>query len=96
MRMNMENLSEELSDVRRDADDNMDLSAVDLKILDELANGRATQGFLVDVTDEPRHRIHQRLQLLAAAGHIEKIHESTALYELVDDPRDDGEGSDDG
>lgn len=76
------------SEPLKDADKQMDLTDVDQLILDELREGRATQGYLVDQTGEPRHRIHKRLQLLAAAGHIKNIHEQTALYEFVEDPRD--------
>lgn len=83
------------SEPSKDTDEQMELTDVDRLILDELREGRATQGYLVDETGEPRHRIHKQLQLLAAAGHIKKVHEQTALYELVEDPRDE-EAEDDG
>ncbi|MFC6837539.1 ArsR family transcriptional regulator [Halomarina ordinaria] len=69
----------------------MELTALDEAILDELNEGARTQGFLVDATGEPRYKVHERLKLLVAAGHIENIHENTALYELRTDPRSDGE-----
>lgn len=69
----------------------MDLTALDEAILDELDQGARTQGFLVDATEEPRYKVHDRLKLLVAAGYIENIHENTALYELRTDPRSDGE-----
>lgn len=71
----------------------MDLTDVDEAILDELANGARTQGYLVDATDTPRYKIHEGLQLLTAAGYIENIHENTALYELRTDPRADSEAA---
>jgi DNA-binding IclR family transcriptional regulator len=69
----------------------MELTTLDEAILDELSEGARTQGFLVDATGEPRYKVHERLKLLVAAGHIENIHENTALYELRTDPRSDGE-----
>lgn len=65
----------------------MELADLDESILDELAEGARTQGYLVDATEEPRYKVHERLKLLVAAGHIENIHENTALYELRNDPR---------
>ena len=70
----------------------MELTTLDEAILDELNEGARTQGFLVDATGEPRYKVHERLKLLVAAGHIENIHENTALYELRTDPRRDSEG----
>jgi len=67
----------------------LDLTDVDRAILDELQKGRCTQGFLVDETGYSRNQVHIRLGILAAADHVERIHEATALYQLVDDPRDD-------
>ena len=69
----------------------MELTTLDEAILVELNEGARTQGFLVDATGEPRYKVHERLKLLVAAGHIENIHENTALYELRTDPRSDGE-----
>lgn len=66
----------------------MDLTALDEAILDELAKGARTQGFLVDATGEPRYKVHERLKLLTVAGYIENIQENTALYELRTGSRD--------
>lgn len=66
----------------------MELTDLDEAILDELSEGARTQGFLVDATGKPRYKIHERLQLLAAAGYIANIHQNTALYELHIDPRE--------
>ena len=57
----------------------------DQQILDALADGRCTPAFLVDITGLSKPT-HSRLNVLVAAGHVEKIHTS-GLYELVDDPR---------
>jgi uncharacterized membrane protein len=69
-------------------DVSVDLTETDNEILDLLLEGRCTQGYIVDRTDRSRQQIHNRLNILRAAGYIERIHDSTALYELVDDPRD--------
>jgi DNA-binding IclR family transcriptional regulator len=59
----------------------------DRAILDELENGRCTPAALVEWTGLSKQTIHARLNVLAAAGHVEKVHES-GLYELIDDPRE--------
>jgi hypothetical protein len=71
----------------RDDMDSEDLSSTDRTILDELQRGARTKGYLVDVTDRHRNTIGRRLEVLAAAGYIHAVHEPTALYELVADPR---------
>jgi DNA-binding IclR family transcriptional regulator len=58
----------------------------DQQILDALADGRCSPAFLVEITGLSKPTIHSRLNVLVAAGHVEKIHTS-GLYELVDDPR---------
>jgi len=63
-----------------------ELIASDRQILDALSDGRCTPSFLVDITELSKQTIHNRLNVLVAAGHVEKIHTS-GLYELVDDPR---------
>jgi hypothetical protein len=67
--------------------DPSDLSDTDKTILDELRQGARTKGYLVDVTDRHRNTIGHRLEVLEAAGCIRAVHEPTALYELVVDPR---------
>ena len=59
----------------------------DREILDELQRGRCTPAVLVDWTGLSKQTIHNRLNVLVAAGHVKKVHES-GLYELVEDPRD--------
>jgi len=68
-----------------DADD---LSNVDAAILDQLAEGRATKGYLVDQTGYNRNSVYNRLEVLEAAGHVTCIHDGTRLFELNNDPRD--------
>ncbi|TYL37296.1 hypothetical protein CV102_18190 [Natronococcus pandeyae] len=66
-----------------------DLRPADEKILDELQEGRATKGALVDWTGFSRNTIYNRLEVLEAAGHVTCIHDGTRLFELVSDPRAD-------
>lgn len=63
----------------------MDLTDLDDALLEELEQGARTQGFLVDATEEPRYKVHERLKLLEAAGYIENIHKNTALYEVSEE-----------
>jgi predicted HTH transcriptional regulator len=60
------------------------------EILRYLKKGRATTGALVDWTDSTRATVSKRLDKLMAADCIEYAHEPTALWVLVDDPREDG------
>lgn len=64
------------------------LTDADHAILDLLAEGRCTQGYLADETGLSRQHVYNRLNVLTAAGYVEKVHDSTALYELVNDPRE--------
>ena len=66
-----------------------DLSPADEAILDVLAEGRATKGMLVDETGYSRNTVYNHLETLLAAEHIRLVHESTRLFELVSDPRED-------
>jgi hypothetical protein len=43
---------------------------------------------MVDELDYTRSHINTQLRLLLAKGVIRKVHAATALYELVDDPRE--------
>jgi len=72
-------------------DSSDDLTETDAEILNELSGGARTKGYLVDETGRHRNTIGIRLELLEAKGYIENIHEPTALYELVKDPRSEGE-----
>lgn len=64
-----------------------DLSGSDTQILDVLRDGRATPAAIQEWTGLSKNTVHGRLNVLVAAGHVEKVH-SSGLYELVDDPRD--------
>ena len=65
-----------------------DLTNADHLILDELQKGARTKGAIVDATGLHRNTVGNRLPVLEAGDVIECIHESTALYELIEDPRD--------
>ena len=77
--------------------DEDDLTQTDKAILDELKQGRggdrpwgrATKGYLVDVTGFSRNSVYNRLEILDAHGHVQEIHDGTRLFEFVTDPRDD-------
>lgn len=59
-------------------------------VLDVLArHGYATTGMLVDETGYSRPTVTKRLDRLHAAEKIEYVHEPTALWRLVGDPRED-------
>lgn len=65
----------------------VELTEADQAILDSLAEGRCTVGYLADETTYSRQHIHNRLNVLLAAEYVSKVHEPTGLYELKDDPR---------
>ena len=67
------------------------LKDVDKQILDLFHEGDRTQSYLVDETGYTRQYIHQRLEVLEAAGYIENIHAKSALYHLLTDPRENTE-----
>jgi uncharacterized membrane protein len=64
-----------------------DLSETDEEVIEVLREGRATKGYIVDETGYHRNTIGRRLEVLEAAGIVQCVHEATALYELVEDPR---------
>ena len=68
--------------------DSAELTETDQAILDELRDGRATKGALVEWTGYSRNSIYNRLEVLEAAGHVQCVHEGTRLFEFVSDPRD--------
>lgn len=65
-----------------------ELKEVDEAVLDQLAEGARTKGFLVEETGYHRNTIWNRLEVLEKTNVIECLHEPTALYELNEDPRD--------
>lgn len=75
-----------------DADD---LTDADQAILDELQAGARTKKYIIDETGLHRNTVGNRIDVLEAGDVVRSLHETTALYELVDDPRDDGQQEDD-
>lgn len=61
------------------------LNDLDQRILDELADDRASPGYLSEQLGEDSSYINQRLKRLGEHGHVEKL--ARGLWELVDDPR---------
>ena len=72
-----------------------DLTDADRSILDELRKGARTKKYLIDQTGLHRNTVGNRLDILEAGDVVQSLHETTALYELVDDPRDAGDHEDD-
>jgi len=70
-----------------DADD---LTDADHAILDALGEGARTKGYITDETGLHRNTVANRLDVLRAGDAIRRVHEPTALYELREDPRNDG------
>lgn len=76
------------------------LEALDREILDRLQEGARTQAYILNDLDGDddqeadgdysREQIRERFKILHALGAVRKLHDQTALYELVYDPRDDG------
>ncbi|WP_336326912.1 helix-turn-helix domain-containing protein [Halovenus sp. HT40] len=66
----------------------VDLTEADYAILEMLAGGRCTVGYLAEELDYSRQHVHNRLNVLVAAEYVEKRHDPTGLYELVQDPRE--------
>jgi DNA-binding IclR family transcriptional regulator len=71
------------------SDSDVKLTDQDHKILDLLSEGRCTQKYIVDETGIPRHKVHERLKIYDTVGLARNLHETTALWELVRDPRED-------
>lgn len=65
-------------------------------VLDTLleTDGYGTTGYLVDEANSTRPTVSKRLDRLYAAGCIEYVHEPTAFWRLVRDPREEGGGND--
>jgi len=58
-----------------------------LESFDKLG-GFGTTGYPVDESGRSRPTVTKRLDRLKAADHIEYAHRPTALWRLIDDPRD--------
>ena len=50
-------------------------------------DGYATTGYLVDEVDSSRPTVTKRLDRLFGGEYIEYVHEPTAFWRLVEDPR---------
>ena len=74
--------------------DEEDLTDTDRAILDVLSEGARTKKAIVDATELHRNTVGNRLKVLEAGGTVQCLHETTALYELVSDPRSEAELSD--
>ena len=62
------------------------------RVLDEFVDkGNLTTGALVDFTDLSRPTVTKRLDRLYAAEYVEYLHEPTALWLLIEDPREDSD-----
>lgn len=70
--------------------DKTGLSEPERAVLDVLHEGARTAGYIKDNVQYSAAYVHTQLNLLVAKGYIRAVHEPTALYELVDDPRTDG------
>lgn len=64
-----------------------ELNRIDHAILQMLAEGRATQGYLIDATPHTRSQIQRRLEALHMGEYIAKVHDGTALYEITEKGR---------
>jgi DNA-binding MarR family transcriptional regulator len=58
-------------------------------------HGYATTGYLVEETGLTRPTLGKRLDRLYTASCIEYVHEPTAFWRLVEDPREETEPTDD-
>jgi hypothetical protein len=73
-----------------------ELNELDNRILDALANGRATPTLLKKIfeqegTDVSRQYINQRMKRLSEHDHIKNLFD-TGVYELINDPRANDDG----
>ena len=75
-----------------DADD---LTDADQAILDELQAGARTKKYIIDETGLHRNTVGNRMDVLEAGDVVRSLHETTALYEIVDDPRDERDQEED-
>ena len=59
------------------------------KVIEQFVKkGNLTTGALVDLTGLSRPTVTKRLDRLHAADSVEYLHESTALWRLIEDPRE--------
>lgn len=77
-----------MSEAREGINENYRPSEREEKILAVLKEGRANPTHLHERTDERRQYINRALNNLMNAGWVRRV--TKGLYELVEDPRDDG------
>ena len=66
----------------------IDVTDATEQVLDVLVDGRATPGMIAEETGLSRNTVHNQLRSLRAGDYIRYAHEGTAVYELVEDPRE--------
>ena len=69
----------------------IDVTPATEQVLDVLVEGRATPGMIADETGLSRNTVHNQLRSLRAGDYIQYAHKGTAVYELVEDPRESAE-----
>jgi predicted transcriptional regulator of viral defense system len=74
-------------------EDEEDLTPADEELLKLLAEGRITAPFAAHETEYSLQYIRDRLARFVDHGNVDKIYEG--LYELVEDPRDEEDNTDD-
>lgn len=67
------------------------LNPTDHAILDMLQQGRCTAAYIAEEYDYTRQNVRNRLNRLVEHGYVHRVHKG--LYEIVEDPREDGERS---
>ncbi|MFW6435707.1 MAG: MarR family transcriptional regulator [Halovenus sp.] len=68
------------------------LNPTDESILQMLDDGRVTAPFVAEEQDKSLEYVRSRLTRLVEHEHVQRVHDG--LYELTDDPREDGDVSD--
>lgn len=66
----------------------IDLNPTDHAILDRLHEGRASPTYIAEKEEYSRQNVTNRLRRLVEHGYVEKL--APGLYELANDPREDG------
>lgn len=65
------------------------LTPADEQILDMLRDGRVTAPYVAEERDLALEYVRSRLKRFVEHEHVRKVH--SGLYELVEDPREDGD-----
>jgi predicted ArsR family transcriptional regulator len=67
-----------------------DLNTTDERILDLLREGRETRGSIATQLGKHENYIGERLKWLRVHNVVQYHHKETGLYELIEDPREQG------